>query len=394
MKTVLLISRCPPYPLHLGDRLIVWHLARELSRRGCVIDLLALYDREDDPTLQDNYAAFFRHINLIPEAPRAPLQLLRRLIDPAARFAHRAEASLCPQLWRSAASNLERFDYDLVHSFGAVSVYDLQPLFADMPSVITPYESHALYLQSAARQGNPKARLRLPIARRFESFMFSPYDRTVVISEADRAMLLFLQPTLRVDVIPNGIELERFPARHSGRDEATLLFVGNYEYAPNQDAARLLVERILPEVRAAAPAAKLQFVGVNPTGWMSALADDHIEVIGPVPDVAPYLARATVFVCPLRIGAGLKNKVLEALAMGTPVVATPLSVDGIHARNGESAIVAPVERIAAETLRLLNDEALRKRLSIHGRGLIEAQYSWEKTASSYEALYDEIGRLR
>ncbi|MCY3833151.1 MAG: glycosyltransferase family 4 protein [Chloroflexi bacterium] len=394
MKKILLISRCPPVPLHLGDRLIIWHLARELSRRGYTIDLLALYDRADDPTLQDRYAAFFRHVELIPEAPRAPLKLLRRLIDPAARFTRRAEASFCPPLWRSAASYLARFDYDLVHCFGAVSVYDLQPLFAHMPSVITPYESHTLYLQSAARQGDLQARLRQPIARRFEGFMFSPYDRTVVISEADRAMLLSLQPALRVDVIPNGIELERFQARHSGRDEATLLFVGNYDYAPNQDAARLLVERILPEVRAASPAAKLQLVGVNPTEWMRALAEDHIEVTGPAPDVAPYLARATVFVCPLRIGAGLKNKVLEALAMGTPVVATPLSMDGIHARNGESAIVAPVDAIAQETLRLLKDEALRKRLSLNGRELIETQYSWEKTATSYETLYDEICRLR
>jgi len=394
MKTILLISRCPPFPLHFGDRLIIWHLARELSRRGYTIDLLALYDREDDPAHQDQYAAFFRHIELIPEAPRAPLSVLRRLVAPAARFARRADASFCPPLWLRTADYLKRYEYDLVHCFGAVSVYEFQPLFAHKPAVITPYESHALYLQSAARQGQLGARLRLPIARRFEAFMFKPYSRAVVISEADRAMLLSLQPRLRVDVIPNGIELERFQASHSGRDEQTLLFVGNYEYPPNQDAARLLVERILPEVRAQAPAAKLQLVGVNPSEWMRALEDDHIEVTGPVPDVSPYLARATAFICPLRIGAGLKNKVLEALAMGAPVVATPLSVDGIKARNGETAIIAPVERMAQETIRLLKDDALRNRLSIKGRRLIEAEYSWEKTASSYEALYDDICRLR
>ena len=123
---------------------------------------------------------------------------------------------------------------------------------------------------------------------------------------------------------------------------------------------------------------------------MRALANDHIEVTGAVPDVAPYLARASVFVCPLRIGAGLKNKVLEALAMGIPVLATPLSVDGINVVNGESAIIAPVDQFAAETARLLGDEALRKRLSLKGRALIEAEYSWEKTASSYEQLYHEI----
>ena len=394
MKSILLISRCPPYPLHLGDRLIIWHLARELSRRGYSIDLLALYDREDDPPQQSEYQSFFRHIELIPEALRAGTALLRRLINPSARFAASSEMSFCPALWRTIDEYLNRYDYDLVHCFGSVSVYEFHPLVAHMPTVITPYESHALYLQTAARQGQLSARLRLPIVRRYERFMYTPYDRIVVISDADRNLLLSLQRSLSIDVIPNGIELERFQPRQVERDRHTLLFVGNYDYAPNQDAARVLIEKILPQVRERVPDARLQLVGVNPPDWMRALADEQIEVTGGVPDVTPYLAGAAVFVCPLRIGAGLKNKVLEALAMGIPVVATPLSVDGINVQNGESAIVAPVAEIAEKTIQLLNDDSLRERLSAKGRELIEAEYSWERTASSYERLYDEICRAR
>ncbi|MCY4061601.1 MAG: glycosyltransferase family 4 protein [Chloroflexi bacterium] len=394
MKTVLLISRCPPYPIHLGDRLIIWHLARELSQRGYTIDLLALYDRADDPSLVATYGSFFRHIEIIPEARRGAGDYMRRILLPTARFPTTAEASFCPALWRMIDQYLSSHDYDLVHCFGAVSVYEFHSLFARLPNVITPYESHALYLKSAARQGQLRARLRLPIARRFESFMFTPYDRTVVISAADRETLRQLQPALKIEVIANGIELERFQPRHRGRDAVTLLFVGNYEYGPNQDAVRVLVEQVLPQLREALPQARLQLVGLNPPDWMRALANDHIEVTGSVPDVKPYLARATVFVCPLRIGAGLKNKVLEALAMGIPVVATPLSVDGIRVQHGESAIIAPVDRIAEETLRLLRDEDLRERISRNGRALIEAEYSWRRTADSYERLYAEIGALR
>ena len=390
MKTILLISRCPPYPIHLGDRLIIWRLARELARRGYTIDLLALYDRDDDPQHLDEYRSFFRHVELIREPKRSGLTYLRRLLDSSRRFAASAEASFCPALWRMIDDYLRRYDYDLAHCFGAVSVYEYHPLVAHLPNLITPYESHALYLESAARQGQLRARLRLPIARRFERFMFTPYDRTVVIAEADQAMLQALQPALSIDVIPNGVDLADFQPRQIKRDAATLLFVGNYEYPPNQDAVRLLVEQVLPQVREGAPQARLQLVGVNPPDWMRALANDHIEVTGAVPDVRPYLARATVFVCPLRFGAGLKNKVLEALAMGAPVIATPLSVDGINVISGESAVVAPVDQIAAETGLLLRHDARRKRLSQNGRVLIEAEYSWARTADSYEALYDEI----
>ena len=394
MKTILLISRCPPYPLHLGDRLILWHLAHELARRGYTIDLLALYDQESDTGQTAEYADCFRRIELLREPRRDAAAYLRRLLAPSSRFAASPEPSFCPMLWRTIADYLSRYDYDLVHGFGAVSVYEFYPLFAHLPNLITPYESHTLYLQSAARQGRLSARAQLPIVRRFERFMYSPFDRTVVISEADRATLLSLQPALEIEVIPNGIELARFQPRDLERDPFTLLFVGNFNYQPNQDAVRVLIQQILPQVRLRAPAAKLQLVGVNPPDWMRALANDHIKVTGAVPDVTPYLARATIFVCPLQYGAGLKNKVLEALAMGIPVVATPLSVDGIKARDGESAIVAPIERFADETARLLRDESLRERLSLKGRELVEAEYTWERTADSYERLYDEICRLR
>ena len=350
---------------------------------------------DDDPAnSSDQYCDFFRHIELFREQPRSALGYLRRLVSRRARFAETAERSFCPALWRAIAERLASRDYDLVHCFGSVSVYEFHPLFAGLPNVITPYESHALYLRSAAAQGDWSARLRLPLVRRFERFMFAPFDRTVVISDADRALLLDLNPRLKIQVIPNGIELERFRPREVERDPATLLFVGNYDYPPNQDAARLLAERVLPRVRQALPAARLQLVGANPPAPLRDLANDHIEVTGTVPDVAPYLARATVFVCPLRIGAGLKNKVLEALAMGIPVVATPLSLDGIAARDGESALVAEVDDIAAMTVELLGDPARRGRLSRGGRALIEAHYSWAKTAASYAALYDEICAIR
>ena len=394
MKTILLISRCPPYPLRLGDRLIIWHLARELAGRGYVIDLLALYDREDDPRHIDQYRQFFRHIELCPEPRRTSLEYLRRLLRPASRFASAAKGSFSPSLWRAIAGRLHTHDYDLVHCFGSVSVYEYHGLFAHLPNLITPYESNSLYLRSAAAAGQLGARLRLPIARRFEAFMFTPFQRVVVISEVDRGMLLELQPSLNVEVIPNGIELERFRPLSVEREPFTLLFVGNFEYPPNQEAARLLLDAILPRVVRELPAARLQLVGFNPPAWLRERANERIEVTGAVDDVAPYLARASVFVCPLRTGAGLKNKVLEALAMGIPVIATPLSFDGIAISDGESAIAAELGEMPDQVVKLLHDRDLRSKLSRGGRRLIEARYNWAQVADSYERLYEEICQLR
>ena len=390
MTAILLISRCPPYPLHLGDRLILWHLARALSQRGHTLDLLALYDRDDDPSLVDEYRGFFRHVQLFRETPRGTAAYMRRLLQPSRRFATHAASSFSPSLWRAIDARMRQHKYDIAHCFGSVSVYEFHPLIAHLPNLITPYESHSLYLRSAAALGQTSARLRLPFARAMERFMYTPYMRTVVIADEDRRQLLSTQPRLRVEVIPNGIDLERFPSLGIKRDPATLLFVGNYDYAPNQDAARLLVGSIMPALWRDMPHLKLQFVGVNPPAWMRQIDDSRVEVTGHVPEVQPYLARATAFVCPLRIGAGLKNKLLEALAAGIPVIATPLAAAGIDVVDGESALLREPSDFAAGVTQLLQDTPLREKLSRQGRRLIERRYTWTRVADDYEALYAEI----
>ncbi|MBL8156059.1 MAG: glycosyltransferase, partial [Anaerolineae bacterium] len=250
-------------------------------------------------------------------------------------------------------------------------------------------ESYALYLRRALAHARPQLRggeLQLLAARRYESFMFTPYARTVVVSDRDRDELLSLNPSLPVEVIPNGVDTYAFRPRPTARIPA-LLFVGNYEYPPNVDAALHLAQDIFPIVRQRLPQTRLWLVGNAPPPELRALASESIRVTGRVPDVRPYLARAGAFISPLRLGAGIKNKVLEALSMGCPVIATPLSLDGIAARDGHESLVAEGPALAEAALRLLQDADLSRQLSLNGRRLIESRYSWDHVAERYLALY-------
>ncbi len=392
MKTILLISRCPPYPLHLGDRLIIWHLARELQQRGYVIDLLAFANRPEDHAEIDNYRALFRQVMLIDESPRSQISYLRRVLLPGSRFPMQAGQSWSPAMWQAIEQHVQQNQYDLVHFFGGVQVYEYRHAVGDLPAIIVPYESYSLYLRRLiAAGGGMMNRIQYHVARHFESWMFAPYARTVVVSEKDRDELLDINPALPVDVIPNGIDLDYFQPQPMERDEVTLLFTGNYEYEPNVDAALRLAQNILPQVQARIPTAKLWLVGNAPTPTMQALASDTIEVTGRVPDVRPYLAQATMFVSPLRLGAGIKNKVLEALAMGCPLVATPLSVDGVAVTHDHDALIADDDELVEQIVRLLRDADLQQKLSANGRELIEKRYNWSHVVDRYVALYAAVG---
>lgn len=241
---ILLISRCPPYPLHFGDRLIIWHLARELLKRGYTLDLLALTQYESDTEEIHHYAPFFRDVALFPETARTQWMYLRRLLG--AHYPRNAKSAWQSDVWQALEQKLADNHYDLVHLFGGVHVYEFAHLLKAIPAIITPYESYSLYLKRALQQRRSIGLLMSrQITRQFERWMYSPYQRTVVLTEEDEAELDGINPILDIEVIPNGIDLEDFQPQSRDREKATLLFVGNYEYPPNHDAALILGKSVV-----------------------------------------------------------------------------------------------------------------------------------------------------
>ncbi len=397
MPQVLLISRCPPWPLHLGDRLIIWHLARELAQKGHVIDLLAFANDPRDHDDVDHYRAHFGTVTLIDEAPRSQFTLLQRLLLPQARFPRHAGGAGSPAMWQAIEQAVDTRDYVCAHFFGGIQVYEYRHAVGTLPALITPYESYSLYLRREleTRSGSaPVLSLRHVLARRFEAWMFTPFDRRVVVAERDRTELRGINPALDWEVIPNGVDADWFQPGPEARESATLLFTGNFEYEPNVDAALWLAADLLPGLRQRGLKAQLWLVGHAPPQALRALAGDQILVTGRVPDLRPWLQRATLYVCPLRKGAGIKNKVLEALAAGCPLLATPLSADGIAIEDGRHALLAERDAFPAAVRRLLDDAALRDSLALAGRQLVESQYSWRQVATRYAGLYQALASGR
>jgi glycosyltransferase involved in cell wall biosynthesis len=167
---------------------------------------------------------------------------------------------------------------------------------------------------------------------------------------------------------------------------AKLVFTGVMDYGPNEDAAAFFAEAILPLIQERHPHVQFWVVGKDPTERVRALAArPGVHVTGGVPDVRPYLRSAGVFVCPLRFGAGVKNKLLAALAMNKAVVATRLSAEGLDLRDNRDLLIAdaPAE-FAAKVVQLMGDADLARQLGQTGQATVKEKYSWEHSARMLE----------
>jgi sugar transferase (PEP-CTERM/EpsH1 system associated) len=218
--------------------------------------------------------------------------------------------------------------------------------------------------------------------------------RCVVATEREAALLRGLAPWAPISVVPNGVDLEYFAPPAAPGGDPTIVFTGAMDYFPNVDGAGFFAERILPRVRGAAPEARFVVVGKNPAPAVRRLsARAGVTVTGAVPDVRPYLGQAAVAVAPLRVARGIQNKLLEAMAMGRPTVATGRAHEGLEARPGEDLLVEDrPEAFADAVVGLLRSAELRERIGRSGRRFVERRHAWSASMAELDRVVDAVRR--
>jgi glycosyltransferase involved in cell wall biosynthesis/O-antigen/teichoic acid export membrane protein len=266
---------------------------------------------------------------------------------------------------------------------------------AGVPIVLVepdPASHAALDLQRVSRRNRVLRRLDVLAWKQFEPSVLHRVDAAVVYTERDARLLAAHTPRGVLSCIPFGTDfVERFTDANGRVDGADVLFFGSFVHFPNVDAARRLKNAIFPRVRARHPRSSLYIVGENPPSEFEAVEDGAVVVTGRVPDLEPYFARAAVVAVPLRLGSGMRVKVLEALAAGKPVVASPLSIEGLGVVDGEQLLTAETDDEFAERISLvLADDGLRARLGADARAWAERNLTWEATLDRFDELYAKL----
>jgi glycosyltransferase involved in cell wall biosynthesis len=225
---------------------------------------------------------------------------------------------------------------------------------------------------------------------RFERRALGDALRTVAVSDTDAERLRRDFGVARVDVVENGVDTSYFAPRPGPRDPEQLLFVGSLEWRPNLDGVQMLLDRVLPAVRARCPGARLSLVGRNPPDSLrrQVAGLSGVELHANVPDVRPFLASCGMLVVPLRIGGGSRLKILEALASATPVVSTRIGAEGLHLDAGRHlSVVEQIDDLTDGIVAAIGDpEAARVQAERGGQQVLD-RYDWDRLAEQMEQVW-------
>lgn len=275
--------------------------------------------------------------------------------------------------------------FDLAH-FQMIRMAPYARLVDRMPTVVDLVDALSVNMAERAKVGSlpirPALRVEALRLRRYERRVVPTFNRALIISARDRAAI----GSSNIVVNPNGVDS---PADVDGRRRSGIVFSGNMSYFANEDAMSWFIDAILPRIRQIDPSAGLTIVGRGPSPRLRSLAQSHqVQVTGEVPSTYQHLATAAVAVCPMRFGSGIPTKILEAMAAGTPVVATPKAAAGLPGDlQGLVQTATTPEAFAGMVSRLLGAPTEARSLGEAALGRIRSGHSWERSVEQLEQTY-------
>lgn len=397
MATVLFLAHRIPYPPDKGDKIRSYHVLRHLAREHDV-RLGAFVDDPDDWRHREVLDDLCAEVRLFPLDPRrARLRSLTGLCT--------GEALSLPYYRSRSLADwvVSQSDVEAAYAFSStMAAYLLGPSWTGVRRVFDFVDVDSdKWRQYAERKVGPMRWIYARESRRlleFEREAAGAADLTVFVSDDEARLFRELSGVRDAVGLPNGVDVDYFDPQaelEAVRMEGTgphFVFTGAMDYWANVDAVTWFADEVLPAARRRWPDAAFVIVGSKPTRDVLALATrPGIEVTGRVPDVRPYLRQADVVVAPLRIARGIQNKVLEAMSMARPVVATPAAAAGIEAESGRHLLVADGTDASIDALAHVLTTETGAALGRAARARILERYSWDAALAALDGWLFPVG---
>jgi glycosyltransferase involved in cell wall biosynthesis len=398
LKRILVISSSFPYPPTNGFALRVWALLRSLAANGHSIDLLCFGEADSDvraPELRRVCSS----VEIIPHAVSGVARardFSGRLRVLFSRFPYGVARSRSREMQRRIRFRLEARLCDAVFFEETYLIANMSNL-CQVPFAVDHHNSeYMLVRRFLSYERNPVVRaygwLEALKLRAWERRASRLADVVMTCSEVDRGIFRSLAPNTPTIVAPNVIDANQYVPRQA-TNEKLILYAGGMDWYPNRDAVQYFALEILPLIRKSVPGVRFVIAGRNPSDDFRSLFANlsEVEFTGTVPDIREEIDKAAVCVVPLRIGSGTRLKILEAAAMGKPIVSTSIGAEGLDFKHGREIILADdAEQFARATTQLLLNAEFRERLGRAARERVQIQYSLDELRSALAKAVSEL----
>jgi len=388
---ILFLTPKVPYPPTDGGRIAVFEPLRHLSLRGHHITLLSLGSRghQDLAPLRQYCRLEVVEHNTANRFLPALLNLLSPIPYTISKYNSEAMARRMRRLLASE-------HFDLVH-IEHLHMGHYLPIAKEfnIPVLLRQHNVESMLVERFWQKAQGiewlYAWTQLVKLRHFEAKACEQADVSLTITDVDAERLRQLNARIKTAVVPAGVDTDYYRPIPDLEESNAIVFVGSMDWRPNVDAVMWFCDDILPRIERQVPGVKFYIVGKNPLRAVQRLADrGNVVVTGFVEDVREYFARGTVFVVPLRIGSGMRLKILQAMAMGRPVVSTSMGAEGIRATNGQAILLADeADTFAEHIVRLMTSSKFRVHIGDNARKVASDLYSWSRIVNLLETIYTQ-----
>ncbi len=400
MRILQLASRLP-YPLTDGGAIGIYKPTEAIARLGHEITFVTYTDPDPEITKEaiEKFSKFCRIELVNRPLPSRNKTLLRTMFTGA----YPIERRMMPEMFILLEKLLTTNSYDLVHldasHMGKYGLW-IKERFG-LPVILRQHNFETLiYKRFAANARNPLKKIVASIhAKRMlseETRFMNGLDGVISITAEDDALMQDLAPNTKFWVIPAGVDTEYFKPQPIDLEENTILWIGGMDWDPNRDAVEFFAKEIFPLIVERLPDTSFIIIGSG-TESLTALASrstGKIRLLGRVPDIRTELAKAKVMICPLRVGGGMRLKLLDFFAAGKAIVSTLIGAEGNLGKDGEHLLLRDDPRSFADAvISLLESSELRGRLGANARKLAEEKYSWQSIAKEFNSVYEEVTQI-
>ncbi len=402
---ILFLSQIVPYPPHGGVLQRGYNIIREIAKENDVYLLAFVHpdtlgSEELIVESKSHLEKFCKSVDFFPLWPKK--SVMHKYIAFSAGFLYPKPFSVLAH--KSSEYNvrlheiIEDNDINVIH-YDTIGLAGYHSEKQNIPTLLTHHNIESTLMARRSRvESSWLARIYVGLQakrlKRYETSQSLNFDINIMMSKMDELELKAMVPSVKTDIVPNGVDIEYFSVSSLPQEKA-IIYTGGMNMFANKDAVLHLIEDIWPKIKAKIPGAIFYVIGQDPPDELLKISaqDPSIKILGYVDDVRPYVAKSSVYVVPLRVGGGTRLKVLDALAQGKAIVSTAVGCEGIEVTDGLNIHIENNDvNFSNRVVELLSNQARRRELGMEARILVEKKYDWASIAQVLQRAYENIKR--